>query len=801
MTSPSGKSSVADARIFWRSLIDAVNDVILVIDRQSLRILDANQRASEVYGYPRDQLVGKSIQDLSHAESDYSGILRKKPGQSFEELHFSSTGEQLDFLINLSEIDYSGRAALVSINRDIRDRKRIEVALAASEKRQRLLLENISEMVGVVDAEGRLRFIGPQVQHVLGYAISEVLGQNIFGFVHPDDVERARSEFSRTVQEAGEAPPSALRLRSSSGDWIPFEVIGNNQLQDPDVAGVIFTARDLRYRHDIEDEIHRANLGLDRRLEERTLELARANAALRVENHQRRFTEKRLQESVSLLNATLESTADGILVVAADGKVSSYNQKFVDMWRLPSLALAAHSDQVLLAEAAPQLEDPNAFLEGVKNLYSNPESTSFDTLHLKDGRVFERYSQPQKVGNRIVGRVWSFRDVTEAKRLEEELRHSQKMQAVGRLAGGVAHDFNNLLMLISGSAGQLSEALELSKPSRDLARQILDATRRAGALTRQLLAFSRKHPAVPQVVDLNRVVTDLEKMLQKLFEDRIRLAVNLHAKFLPVYVDPSQLELVVMNLAINARDAMPEGGTVTITTYEDRLSRREAVLAAGVATQYAVMEVSDTGIGMSPEVQARIFEPFFTTKEPGKGTGLGLSTVYGIVQQAGGLITVESAPKQGSTFRVYLPKASVVRRETKERPEPALPVGGRETILLVEDEAGIRAMTRAYLESLGYNVLEAATGPEAARISRDHRGAIDLLLTDIIMPEIRGDDLIGIIKAERPDIRALLMSGYAEVPRADKRIPIVEKPFEFPELGRQVRAVLDLTGDRYTKVS
>ena len=758
-----------------------------------MQVLDANRRAAEVYGYPRRELVGKSIQILTHADPEQSGILRKAPGQSFEEAHFSSTGERLDFLISVSAIDYCGQSALVTISRDIRERKRAEEAVASSESRLRLLLQNILEMVAVLDGEGRIRYLGPQVERVLGHATEEVMGRDVFEFVHPDDRQRVRADFFRTLEQPGEGIPSVLRLRTRDGDWVPVEAIANNQLQDPDLAGVICTARDLRFRHDA--------LEVEQGDEERTLELAKANAALRIENQQRRHTEKQLQESVSLLNATLESTADGILVVAADGKVSSYNRKFVDMWRLPGLALAAHSDEVLLAEAAPQLEDPGSFLEGVKTLYSHPESTSFDTLHLKDGRVFERYSQPQKVGTRIVGRVWSFRDVTEARHLEEELRHSQKMQAVGRLAGGVAHDFNNVLMLISGSAAQLVDDPKLSKKSKELSRNILDATRRAGTLTRQLLAFSRKHPAEPQVVDLNRVVADMEKMLQKLFEDRIRLAINLGGRSLPVYVDPSQLELVIMNLAINARDAMPEGGRVSIATYEEKLGRREAMASAGVPVIYAVMEVSDTGHGMSQEVQARAFEPFFTTKEPGKGTGLGLSTVYGIVHQAGGLITVESAPDQGSTFKVYLPKASVARREIQERrAELPLPAGGHETVLLVEDEAGIRAMTRAYLESLGYQVLEAATGPEAARISRNYRGEIDLLLTDIIMPEMRGDDLIGIVKADRPTIRALFMSGYADLPRVDKQVPIVEKPFEFPELGRQVRAVLDLPGGRYSKV-
>jgi PAS domain S-box-containing protein len=766
--------------------------VVLVISRETHLILDANHRALEAYGYPREELVGMSMEALTRSGADYSKLLRKPPHRSFEETHYNSAGEKLDFLVSFSAIDFLGQSAVVALNHDIGERKRQEASLKASEKKTRLLLQNIAEIVTLLDPRGRIKFIGPQVEHVLGYPVSEVLEKDIFTYVHPEDLERGHAEYSRTVVERGEGPPSVIRLRSRSGDWVPFEIIANNQIQDPEVAGVIFTARDLRYRHDVAEAIRRASAGLDQDMEERALELAKANAALRIENQQRRYTEKKLQASLSTLNATLESTADGILVVATDGKISSYNQKFTEMWHLPNLLFSARSDEVLLAEAAPQLEDPNAFLEGVKSLYSHPESTSLDILQLKDGRVFERYSQPQKVGDRIVGRVWSFRDITEAKRMEEELLHSQKMQAVGRLAGGVAHDFNNLLMLISGSVSQLAQDPELSGKNQELGQQILDATRRAGALTRQLLAFSRKHPAEPQVVDLNHVVTGMEKMLEKLFNERIRIVLDFSSKPLPVYLDPSQLELVIMNLAINARDAMPDGGTVSIRTYEGKLNGSKPTFPGRLPAKYAAMEITDNGTGMSQEVQTRIFEPFYTTKAPGKGTGLGLSTVYGIVHQAGGQITVESAPHQGSTFTVFLPKATGVQPETRKKMrKPARPVGGSETILLVEDEAGIRAMTRVYLESIGYTVLEAASGPEAIRIGHQHHGPIDLLLTDIIMPEIRGDDLIFLIRKDRPQIRALFMSGYSDARQAERDIPMIEKPFEFPELGSQVRAVLD----------
>jgi two-component system cell cycle sensor histidine kinase/response regulator CckA len=520
--------------------------------------------------------------------------------------------------------------------------------------------------------------------------------------------------------------------------------------------------------------------------------LARANAALRIENQQRRHTERKLQESLSLLNATLESTADGILVVSSDGKINSFNRKFLDMWHIPqSATLAVVKDQDLLACAIPQLVDSEAFMAGVKNLYAKPEAVSFDVLPLKDGRILERYSQPQYVGDGIVGRVWSFRDVTHSKRLEEELRQSQKMEAVGRLAGGVAHDFNNLLMLISGYAGQLLEDPSLPDNSKVACVQIVETTRRAAALTRQLLAFSRKHPGLPVVADLNAIISDMDKMLQRLLSNGIELKIKLRAEPLPVYVDPSRIELLIMNLAINARDAMPIGGTLTITTDEEVLAGAEPTNQGAVSTSFAVLEVSDTGYGMTPEIQGRIFEPFFTTKEPGKGTGLGLSTAYGIVEQAQGHITVESEPNQGTSFRIYLPKSPAEVPQTVTVEEAPQPGAGHETVLLVEDEAGIRSMTRVYLEALHYKVLEAANGQEAVRLSREYRGTIDLIVTDIVMPGMRGDAVVGAIRQDRPNIAAVFISGYADARQLDPEIAVVEKPFSFPELGRQIRAVLD----------
>jgi PAS domain S-box-containing protein len=780
------KFAVAHARKLCRALLTAVNDVVLILDPRSLRILDANESAFKVYGYVKEELIGKQLKALTQDTHDYARLVRNR--QIIERTDVCKSGAKIDFLVSLSNIDYWGRKAILSINRDISERKRIETVVSSSEHKLRSLVEGISEIVALIDEKRIIRFISPQVERVLGISVQDVTGRNAFDFLHFDDYKRIETEYARIMQESGEAVPTVVRLRNHLGLWVPFEIIASNHLLDPDVAGVIVTARDLRFRQEAEQTIRQANAEFDKHVNERTMDLAKANAALRIENQQRRYAEAQLQRSLSLLHATLESTADGILVVANDATISGYNQKFIDMWHIPRIALSGHRGMEVLSSIAPQVEDSQAFMQGIEALNAKPDSVAFDTLHLKDGRVLERYSQPQRVDDRIAGRVWSIRDVTQARRMEEELRQSQKMEAVGRLAGGVAHDFNNLLMLISGYANQLLDDTDLPTKHRAFCEQLVDATRRAATLTRQLLAFSRKHPAIPQVVDLNAIISDMAKMLQRLLSDRIRLVVNVGAEELPIFADPSQLELLIMNLSINARDAMPEGGILSITTSNE--APEEGKSYESDPGSYVVMEVSDTGLGMSDDIKERIFEPFFTTKGVGKGTGLGLSAAYGIVEQANGHITVESEPDHGTTFRVYLPRAAgeVPKKIISTEASPGT---GHETLLLAEDETGIRAMTSVYLENLGYKVLEAENGNEALRISREYKEAIDLLITDIVMPGMRGDDLVRVIQQERPDMAAVFISGYADLEKLGTDIPFVEKPFTFPELGERVRSSLD----------
>ncbi|MGZ4876312.1 MAG: PAS domain S-box protein [Candidatus Angelobacter sp.] len=659
------------------------------------------------------------------------------------------------------------------------------------EKWFRTLIHNISDIVALVDAEGILRFVNPRMETVLGYTSGDLLGRNMFDFIHPEDFRRASLEYSQIIQQQGESVPSVLRIRDATGAWIPLEVIGNNQLKDPEIMGVIVTARDVRYREEVEEAIRSANVDVQERAEDRTIELARRNAALRIENQGRLQTEKQLQQAISLLNATLDATADGILVVSTEGKISSCNGKFLEMWGLDCNSAIGHRDEDLLARALPQLQNSAEFLAKVKDLYASSEASSFDVLHLKDGRIFERYSQPQRIGERVVGRVWSFRDVTQARHLEQELRQSQKMEAVGRLAGGVAHDFNNLLMLMSGYLSQLADDSALAPDHRSVVEQLLATTKRGAALTRQLLAFSRKDQTAPIVADLNAIVLNMEGLLRRLLFDSTRLKISLSSEPLYVFLDVNQVEVAIMNLAVNAQDAMPGGGTLSINTLNEVLTVTEPGGETSVR-DYAVLEVTDTGHGMTSDIQSHIFEPFFTTKEPGKGTGLGLATVYGIVQRAEGQIKISSRPNQGTSFRVYLRQTAVAPGTKNAVPEKLPAPRGHETILLAEDEAGIRAMTRAYLEGLGYRVLEAANGTEAVALSKEYRGAIDLVLTDVMMPGVRGDAVVKAIRQDRPEIHAVFISGFAEGTSIDRSLEILEKPFEFPDLAHRIRALLGL---------
>jgi PAS domain S-box-containing protein len=391
--------------------------------------------------------------------------------------------------------------------------------------------------------------------------------------------------------------------------------------------------------------------------------------------------------------------------------------------------------------------------------------------------------------------VSQMQDITGRRRLEEQFLQSQKMEAVGRLAGGVAHDFNNLLTIITGYGELVLQRLHRDDPIRQEIEQIKNAGERASALTRQLLAFSRRQVLEPQVLQVNRVIGNLEKMLKRLIGEDIELIARLAPDAGSVNFDPGQLEQVILNLVVNARDAMPQGGKLVIETGPVDLENVGGELDV-TSGPYVMLAISDTGTGMGDEVRAHIFEPFFTTKSSGKGTGLGLSTVFGIVKQSGGDIQVHSELGQGTTFRVYLPRTEVDEQDSAVSPQKAKAPRGTETILLVEDESGLRKLTTRLMEEQGYRVVPAAGGMEALNVLESHQDQIHLVLTDVIMPGMSGKELADRVRALRPDTKILFTSGYTDEAIALHGVLVSEskfisKPFLAEDLAKKIRQVLD----------
>ncbi len=511
-----------------------------------------------------------------------------------------------------------------------------------------------------------------------------------------------------------------------------------------------------------------------------------------------------LQRALSLLTATLDATADGILVVDLEGRISSFNRRFAELWELPEDILRSGDDARALAHGAPMLVDPEAFLAKIRELYRDREATSFDVLELKDGRVFERYSRPQRIGDQSVGRVWSFRDVTERVRAEqalrsseEQLRQAQKMEAVGQLAGGVAHDFNNILTAVLGNLSLILEDVAVPATVRQRAEEIQLAAERAANLTRQLLAFGRRQMLAPRVEFLSVVVLEMLKLLRLSVGERVQIELDLYPQPCPVLIDRGQVEQVVLNLVINARDAMPAGGLITIATRQVELFPAHALESPPYRSgRYVVLSVSDTGEGMDAATQARIFEPFFTTKDRGRGTGLGLATAYGIVQQSGGSIYVRTAPGEGATFDIYLPFSAQVGARVANPATPGRATTGVETVLVVEDEPQVRGLIREALARAGYRALEAPNGNDALELAAHLPGGLDVLVTDVVMPGIDGTELVSRMRATRPGLRVLYVTGYADSTVFGEHLShtpaaILHKPFTMDALIRRVREVLD----------
>jgi len=500
-------------------------------------------------------------------------------------------------------------------------------------------------------------------------------------------------------------------------------------------------------------------------------------------------------EQVALLEATLESTVDGTLAVDECGRIVFYNQRFAELWNIPRSAQVTGDVQTLLQVVSEGLDKPEQFSSKMVELEGQAEAESHDRLCLKDGRMIDRFSLPRYVDERFAGRVWSFRDVSESYRLEERMRQAEKMEAVGRLVGGIAHDFNNLLTVIKGYCELCQESPD-GKPLDRQLTQIHLAAQQASDLTGQLLAYSRQQVLEPRILDLHNTVTSLEPMLERLIGAHIELVFDLTAEPSTVLADEGRVQQVVMNLVINARDAMPSGGCITLRTENGEVDRRfvdphKTEIRTG---QMVLLRVHDNGQGIDPKHQARIFEPFFTTKATGAGTGLGLATVYGIVKQSQGYVWVDSTPGRGTELTIALPEA-----QSEEEPRHTEEAGSlpqevpRSRILVVEDDSLVREILEEVLSK--EHEVEVAADPQQALDLLASSSEFDLLVTDIVLPGMNGFDLAEEVTANARGTRVLFISGYNPDAYSHHGIlregaNFLPKPFNPRQLLNKIREVL-----------
>jgi two-component system, cell cycle sensor histidine kinase and response regulator CckA len=634
---------------------------------------------------------------------------------------------------------------------DITAHRSAERLLLASELRYRRLFEAAKDGILILDAaSAEIVDVNPFLCELLGLSREEVLGLKVWEIGPFKDVPASKVNF-RELQQVGSIRYEDLPLESSNGRKIAVEFVSNVYLVDGQKV-IQCNVRDITER-------------------------------------------KQAAERQAVLARATEQATEAIIITDPHGAIEYVNPAFERISGWTRQEALGRNPRILKSGT-----QDDAFYRQMWEVLARGEAWTGRLVNRrKDGGLFEEeasISPVRDAAGQIVNYVAVKRDITHERRLEEQLLQGQRMEAVGRLAGGVAHDFNNLLAVITGFGELVHKKLADDDPLKGKVAQILKAADRAAGLTRQLLAFGRKQVLQPKILDLNDVVSAVDKMLRFGFGEGIEIATLLPPHLGNVKADPGQIEQVLMNLAVNARDAMPEGGRITIETRNVDLRAEDEV--ADVPARpgpYVLLAVTDTGVGMEAATQARIFEPFFSTKEVGKGTGLGLSTVYGIVKQSGGDVFVESAVGVGTTFKIYLPRVdgpAPVAIEARKRPLRR----GAETVLLVEDEPLLREMLSETIESNGYSVLVARDGAEALQIAGEHAGPIPIMVTDVVMPGMTGPKLVDLFAQTRPEMKVLYISGYSDesVCRNGLMGPgraFLSKPFGPDVLLRRVRESLD----------
>ena len=793
------EQALVESEAKFRAVADTATSGIYI--HANDRFLYVNRASEAISGYTREELTRKKVWEVVHPE-DLQTLQSRAESRNrgeqvpsryeFRLIHKSGEIRWVDFSAAL--IQFEGQSAILATVFDITDRKR-------GEQLQSALYRIASLASSATDL--------PQFYKSIHDIVGELMfARNFYIAVLSED--RSTIEIPYFVDEEDATPPTSEAWRGGLTDYLLRK--GTPLLVNPTVFQKLVDSGEVISRGAPSIDW----LGVPLKIADKTfgvlavqsysekvrfgkkemdiLMFVSQQVASTIEH---RRSQEALRRSEMRYRSQVQSAVYGIYRSSLQGKFLDVNPALVQM-----LGYDSAEELYALDMAKDLYVDPKERKRHVRDFGHADRIDAVETRwKRKNGKIITvRLSG--RGGMKYPGEPESFEmiceDITERRTLEEQLLHSQKMEAVGRLAGGVAHDFNNLLTVIKGYGDLILNELPEKDPMRSEVDEIRRAAERAASLTHQLLAFSRRQVMAPRVVDLNQVVSNMQKLLKRLLGEDVELLVSLDPRLGKVKADPGQLEQVIMNLAVNARDAMPRGGKLTLETsnrsIDDSYARDLAVVNAG---EYAMVAVSDSGIGMDSETASHIFEPFFTTKETGKGTGLGLSTVYGIIKQSGGYIWVYSEPGIGTTFKIYLPIVEAAEAdETGVRPAMSMSYRGAETILLVEDEDGVRALIREVLQRYGYKVLETRNGGEALIECEQHKGSIQLLLTDVVLAQVTGTELAKRLVVLRPDMKVLFVSGYTEEAIIHHGVlepgtAFLQKPFTPTVLAKKVREVLE----------
>jgi len=749
----------------YRLIAENASDCIWTTDLE-LRFTYISPAITRLRGFTVEEAMAQTVDQVLTPASLAQALEQLREGLSSAETvnpilttlweEYRKDGSTIWVESELSLIrDAEGRPVeVLGVSRDVTARKRAEDALRESEERFRTMVDMAPDAIFIADASGRLVEANHTAAHQLGIPRSQLVGKRLLDLVAPAALAHVWAKLQGLTAEG---TLESLHLRSD-GQEVPVE-LAVRRISFRGEPAVLAIARDIAARK-------------------------RAEVAL-IES------ERRFRELADLLPQTVfEADQAGRFTFANQHGLEAFGYRREELEGLGIAAVIAPEDHARVVEWLRSPRRSNS--GGTEYLMRRRDGTTFPVVAHADRIVRE---------GRVLGVRGVLVDISRIKQAaqalresEERLQQSQKMEAVGRLAGGVAHDFNNILTSLIGYTEMLLGQLHADDPLYADLLEVRRAGERAASITSQLLAFSRKQLIAPRVIDLNEVVAGATRMLQRLIGEDIELSFQPAPELGRVKADPSQLEQVLVNLAVNARDAMPDGGRLQIETAEVQLDEAACAGRDGVTPgRYVRLSAIDGGRGISADILPHIFEPFFTTKE-GKGTGLGLSTVYGIVKQNGGFITVASEPGAGASFHVHLPRLQASAAAVPAPPVEA-PRGGSETVLLVEDEEMVRRLTRRVLERFGYRVLSAAGAAEAVDVAREHAAPIHLLLTDIVLPKTNGRLLWEELRRARPELRVLFMSGYTDDVIAqhgvlEEGIPFLQKPFSIEALTRKVREAL-----------